>query len=212
MEDHTIRFDICEDYHTDDDKQALYIVIKEHGKHSLRERIRRAKYFVKNWKKYVDGEDIISQGVLMKTKQIEELYDVLLSSLKEADILNDKDVAFIENGEYNFLNKKVPVVYKNKKFKTQTVENINVLFMGDEFVISVDTFTDKETGKEYFRDMTFGYRLHENYTKKDAFEMAFYHLLYGSNNFVGGDFEGFMTKDNVVDMLKIFYYYKVSVQ
>lgn len=203
MEDHTARFDICKDYDgkTIFTDSALYIVIREHNKNPIKDRLKRSLYFIKNWKKYINGDDIASNGILMKVEQTKALYDTLVPALLDAKILTKDDLDIIEKDGKDYTpDRLIPITYKNKK---QT-EDMNVSLIGDEFVISLDTFESDD--KTYFRDLTFGYRLYKEYTFKDVIQMTFYHFLYGSNNFVGGDFESFMNKDEVLKMLKVFYY------
>lgn len=214
MESHTLRFDICKDFDPNSkDQDALYITIKDHDKYGLKERIRRYFSFKKNWKSYIDGEDIISHGVLIRPEQIEALYVELIRALKEYNILSDDDIKHIENGEKQFLDKKITLEFRGKKDGkvTKSYDDTPVPFIGDDFVISVEEGVTHK-GEKYFYDITFGYKLNENTTKKDVNCMAFYHLVYNSNDFIGGDFEGFMQKENVIKMLQLLYHLKTEKQ
>lgn len=206
MEGHTLRFDLCKDYHNDTEHEALYIVIKDHGKYTLTERLKRAFYFIRKWKDYIDGENITSHGVLMHGEQLTELYPILKDKLLEYKIIDDEDLAFIEgDSEIDLLSKTVPATFKDRKGK-KTIHQEPVPFIGDDFVLALDIFFAESIDKHLLRDITFGYKLNEHYTKRDAWRMAFYHILYNSNNFIGGDYEGFMSKDNTVKLLRIFYH------
>lgn len=209
MEDHTLRFDLCTDYHNDSEHDALYIVIKDYAKYGLRDRLNRAWNFIWNWKKYIDGDNINAHGIFMRKEQIKELYPILRDKLREYDIITDLEVVEIETGKFDpFYNvKDINVVWRSKKGKSKTVERIFIPFIGDGFLISINTCEGKNNELHMVQEITFGYHLNKHTTRKDAWRMAFYHLFYHSNDFIGGDFEGFIKKDNVIQMLKVLYYF-----
>lgn len=206
MESHTIKFDLCKDFNSSEDDDALYISIKDDDRR-LKDRIKNSFHFIKNWKKYSSGEYMTSHGVLIKPEQLKELYDVLKEKLIEYNIFTNDDILIIEK-EYNPNDDiKFPIKWISKNNKiTRNNDFTWVLYDDGEFVISTDiTYEDGER-KFMDNDILFGYKLHKNVTKKDIRRWAFYHILYNSKTFIGGEWEGFITKSNTIKMMSVFYY------
>ncbi len=208
MDEHIAIFDICKD--TTDPEEALYITIKDLNRFSLKDRLRHYFYFMRNWKKYIDGEDIINHGILLHREQIKELYHLLIFALKGHNIIKDEDIEC----DYSLSEKTVPVIFRGRKKKDKHIEDVRVPFIGDDFVVSLDIFHHKESGKDLIKDITFGYKLNECYKedRKSVRRLAWYHLIYGSNNFLGGNYEGFLSKENTIKLLKLFCYLKDNIQ
>lgn len=229
MEDHTATFDIVTTYNEDKDKScfedyALYIKIEDKNLMDVGFFFRLKEYikFKRNWKNYIDGKLMTAHGILIHTDQYEELYQVLKDGLTKHNILSPEEVDFIENTEHTFLDKKVPIElikYNPKaliKKNTYTPEDewTWIPFMGDDFVLSVDQFADedKSTNKVWVADTVFGFKLNEEETKKDVNKMARRYLWNEWYGFIAGNFEGFMTKENVVKFLSFLYYFPKTLK
>jgi len=206
QEDHTIRFDIYKDYKAGFDEDTLYIVIKDNSKYGFFSRINKVIYFMKNWKSFVDGNNIAWHGTLIHKKQLEELYPLLIDSLSRYNILTPADINNI-NVNTKLLDKKFPVTWTGKGGKKSTHGYNWVPFMADDFNIHVfgDVKDDKFVVED--NDICFGYNLSDATRFKDVWYLVRRYIFDNHNNFISGNFEGFLTKENTIWMLSTFKYF-----
>lgn len=206
METHTAKFDLCKDFDSSKDDDALYISIKDDG-YAFKNRVKNAFNFIKDWKKFSSGEYMTSHGILIKPEQLKELYTILKEKLLEYNIFTNDDILLIEKDYIPNDDIKFPIKWISKNSKiTRNNDFTWVLYDDGEFVISVDiTYEDGER-KFMDNDIVFGYRLPENIKSKDVRRWAFYHILYNNKTFIGGEWEGFIIKSNTIKMMSVFYY------
>lgn len=209
MENHYVKFDICKGFHTDEDKEALYITIKDTSPFSFKQRLGHIFKTFRTWKSNRNyGSDMADQGVLIHKEQLGELYSCLKEALLKYKILTDDDFEHIEKSLPLFLDFKYPIEWKGKagiSFHDYTW----VPFVGDDFVISTMVNNNMELCDS---NINFGYKFNDNIRFKDIRRYAFYHLFYKSNTMLGGDSEGFLNIDNTITLLKVLHYFSLHLK
>jgi len=200
MEYHTMRLDLCKDFEDD----ILYITIKD-ADYNFFDRIKNSYKLLYNWKKYLDiNEFITSYGILIKPIQIYELYNLLKKNFIEYNIFDKNDLITIEDNNWIPDDVKFPIKWANKKLDSNDFTWI--LYNDGEFVISIDITYKNNEIKFTSNDILFGYRLPQYMKFKNILRWSFYHIFFNNKIFLGGEWNGSVSKANTIKMMSTFYY------
>lgn len=226
QEDHSATFEINKNFTQDEkrskewnikhpDEDVLYITIKDIPRFRFFQRLKQSWDFLINTKSYFFGKNIVNNGIIIHTDEIEELYNTLKPELIKYNIISEDEFKEIENGEYKFPQRKYPITCIQYNFETKKKSSYIsdkeftwIAFNNDSFVVHTDI--DIEKDKRFWREIVFGYRLsrHEvkdrRYIRREAWRYIFKKDYAG---FIGGEYEGFMSKKSTIRFLELLQYF-----
>jgi hypothetical protein len=173
----------CRDAHTlkitEDDKE-LYFDFKETDI-GLVNKIKAIFDLLVNYKKYISGDNITANGLILHYSQIEKLYALLKEIFP--DII-EQDIK---------ATKRIPIKHINKK---ETDDYESILFDNGEIILYEEIhLVDENTYTVLDKTVTIGYHLSEQTKLKDVLG------IIKSKRFYNGNFEGYITKDQMPEFM-----------